>query len=487
MGGSTLKEKTSKGLFWGGMSSGIQQLLSVIFGIFLARTLSPDDYGLVGMLAVFSVLAQNLQDGGFVSALINRPVYKHEDYNAVFWLSVTISVVCYIILFLAAPLISRFFHQPVLTKLARWTFLCFLFSGIGTAPRAFLSKHLKIKQMAISGIVAVLFSGLIGVYLAVRGHAYWALVVQSLVMVGLTNLGYCFFSDWKPSLKLSFQPIKEMYRYAMPLLFTGLFSMANSYLMTLILGRRYSAGQTGYYTQANKWATMGSSVLNGMVGSVAQPVLAEVVEEKERHLRVFRKLIRFTAFVSFPALLGLGLIAPEFIVLALSPKWMDSVVMLQILCVSGSFVPLITICAQQVLSKGKSHVFMWVHMALFIAVSGTAFLLYPLGILAMLTGVSAVNVLWLFVWVFFVRRETGYTYGGLFSDLLPYLGISAAVMVVTFFITKGIPGMVVRLVAKILVAAALYLSILWVTKSVALRESIHFIFKKNNPDQALSE
>jgi O-antigen/teichoic acid export membrane protein len=484
MGESTLKEKTSKGLFWGGMSSGIQQLLSVIFGIFLARSLSPDDYGLVGMLAVFSVLAQNLQDGGFVSALINRPVYRREDYNAVFWLSVTISVVCYIILFLAAPLISRFFHQPVLTKLARWTFLCFLFSGIGTAPRAFLSKHLKIKQMAISGIVAVLLSGVIGVYLALRGHAYWALVVQSLVMVGLTNLGYCFFSDWKPSFQFSLQPIREMYRYALPLLFTGLFTMANNYLMTVILGRKYSAEQTGYYTQANKWATMGGSVLNGMVASVAQPVLASVVDERERHLRVFRKLIRFTAFVSFPAMFGLGLIAPEFILLALSPKWTESIIMLQVLCVSGAFVPLITVCYQQVLSQGNSRIFMGVHLALFIALAGTTFLLYPLGILAMLIGVSAVNILWILVWVFFVRRETGYTYGNLGSDLLPFLGITIAVMVATYFITLGIANMIVRLVAKILVAVVLYLLIMWLTKSVTFRESLQFIFKKNNRIQS---
>ena len=479
MAEQTLKEKTSKGLFWGGMSSSVQQLLNVLFGILLARTLSPDDYGLVGVLAVFSILAQIIQDGGFISALINRPAYHHEDYNAVFWFSVIVSLACYIFLFFAAPLIADFFHQPILVKLARWSFVGFVFSGIGIAPRAFLSKYLKIKQMAISNIVAVTLSGLIGVFLALHGFQYWALVVQSLVLVGVTNFGYCLFSEWKPSFSITISPVREMFGFALPLFITGVFSVANSQLMTVILGRRYSPEQTGYYSQANKWALMGSNVMNGMVNTLAQPVLSEVVDEGERHLRVFRKLIRFTSFVSFPALLGLGLIVPEFIILALSSKWTDSILMLQILCVSGSFIPLTTICSQLVLSKGKSYTFMWVQIMLFIFVLAAAFLLYPFGILAMLIGVSTINVIWLFVWVFFVNRETGYTFRGFLSDILPYFMISVFVMASTFFMTQGFDNLAIRLVMKVLIAFFLYVFVMWATKSVIFKESIQFIIKKH--------
>ena len=477
MAEQTLKEKTSKGLFWGGMSNGVQQLLSVIFGIFLARTLTPGDYGLVGMLTVFTLFAQTLQDGGFISALVNRPTIREEDYNSVFWLSMIVSFACYIILFLSAPLIARFFHQPVLTTLARWSFLSILFSGLGTAPRAYLSKRLQVKQMAISNIVAVSLSGIIGVYLAFQGFAYWALVVQTLVMMGLTNLGYLFFSDWRPSFAFSLQPVREMLPYALPLLFTGLFSIANSYLMTLILGRHYSAEKTGYYTQANKWALMGSNVLNGMALSVAQPVMTEVIDDRDRHLRVFRKLLRFTAFLSFPSMFGLALIAPEFIVLALTSKWSESILMLQILCISGSFIPIISICSNMILSKGRSNTFMWIHLSLFMSLLGIAFLLYPFGVLAMLIGISSINVLWLFVWVFFVNREIGYSYRGLISDLLPFLVISALVMIITFFITRGINNLAVLISAKILVAIALYVIVMWITKSVTFKETLQFFFR----------
>ena len=179
MGESTLKEKTSRGLFWGGMSSFLQQLLQAAFGIYLARTLSPDDYGLVGMLTVFNLLALTLQDGGFVSALINRKGLKHDDYNAVFWFNVFISLFCYLVLFCCAPLIARFFHHSELVKLARWSFLSFVLAGFCTAHRAYLTKKLMVKEMAIVNIAAAVISGFLGVYLAWRGWAYWTLVIQS--------------------------------------------------------------------------------------------------------------------------------------------------------------------------------------------------------------------------------------------------------------------------------------------------------------------
>ena len=220
MGKSALKDKTAKGLFWGGLSNGVQQLLQAAFGLYLARMLTPGDYGLVAMLAVFSLSAQTIQEGGFVSALINRKEYRAEDYNSVFWFNILISLLCYAILFSAAPLIARFFHQPVLTKLARWSFLGFVLCGLGTAQRAYLTKRLMVKELAITNIVAIAVSGLVGVYLAWKGFAYWTLVIQSLVMMGLTTLGYWLFSSWKPSFRITFQPVKEMFRYAMVLLAT---------------------------------------------------------------------------------------------------------------------------------------------------------------------------------------------------------------------------------------------------------------------------
>ena len=166
MGESSLKEKTARGLFFGGLSSFLQQLLNAAFGIYLARTLSQSDYGLVGMLAIFTLLATVMQECGFPSALINRKEIKHDDYNAVFWFSLLVSLACYAVLFCCAPLIARYFHQPVLTRLSRVTFLSFILVALGTSHRTYLSKKLMIREMAMVNISAVVISGTVGVILA---------------------------------------------------------------------------------------------------------------------------------------------------------------------------------------------------------------------------------------------------------------------------------------------------------------------------------
>ena len=476
----TLKEKTSKGLFWGGMSNFLQQLLNAAFGIYLARTLSPDDYGLVGMLTVFNMIALTLQEGGFVSALINRKGIVHEDFNAVFWFNLLMSLACYIILFFCAPLIADYFHQPVLVKLARWSFLSFVLAGFGTAHRAYLTKKLMIRELALVGILATTISGIVGVYLAWKGYAYWTLVIQSLVLGVLSNTGFWICSHWRPTIHWDFRPVKEMLYYSIKLLATIFFGILNTNLMTVVLGRYYSAQQVGYYTQANKWSSMGVNVLSGMVNSVAQPVLATVVDESERQLRVLRKMIRFAAFVSFPAMFGLAFIVPEFITIVLTDKWSESIVLLQILSIAGAFTPIIYICINLLLSRGRSSQYMWGSIALFATTLITVFLLYPLGITYMVIGLSAINVIWLLVWLVMVHKEVGYTFWQLFFDVVPFLGLTLLAIAVAYFATGFIDNIPLRLVAKILVTAALYVLVMWGTRSVTFRECIDFVLKRKN-------
>lgn len=478
MGESTLKEKTSRGLFWGGMSSFLQQLLQAAFGIYLARTLTPDDYGLVGMLTVFNLLALTLQDGGFVSALINRKGLNHDDYNAVFWFNVFISLFCYLVLFCCAPLIARFFHHPELVKLARWSFLSFVLAGFCTAHRAYLTKKLMVKEMAIVNIAAAVISGFLGVYLAWRGWAYWTLVIQSLVLGFLTTAGYWFFSKWRPSFHFDFRPVKEMFRYSVKLLITTSLGILNSNLVTVILGRYYSAERVGYYTQANKWSQMGMNVLTGMVNSVAHPVLATVVEEQERQIRVFRKMVRFAAFVSFPAMFGLAFIAPEFITVALTDKWAESILLLQILCVGTAFTPVIHIFSNLLLSRGKSSPYMWANIALFAVILALVFFLYPLGITAMVVGVTAANILWVFIWAALVRREIGYTFRHLLTDLLPFLGVTLVAIAAVYFLTRGIGSPALSMALKIVLVAILYTLVMWQSKATVLQECLQYLRNK---------
>ena len=377
MTAQSLKDKTAKGLFWGGVSNGVQQLLNLLFGIFLARLLTPADYGMVGMLTVFSALASILQEGGFISALTNRKKTEHKDYNAVFWFSLLMGTSLYTLLYICAPLIADFYQQPQLTSLARLSFLSFLISSTNVAPRAFLFKQLRTKENAIISFCSLTISGIIGIVLAYKGFAYWGIATQTIAFTtGTTILSY-YFSGWKPSLHIDFTPIKEMIGYSSKLIVTHTFQIINNNLFSILLVKFYNEKEVGYFNQANKWSTMGYTTINGMLTSVAQPVLSTLSDDKERQLNALRKMLRFTAFVSFPAMFGLSFTSQELIVLAVTDKWLPSANIMQILCIGGAFIPFSGLFSQLMLSRGHSSIYMWNTIALSLSQLFGAYLLYP--------------------------------------------------------------------------------------------------------------
>ena len=474
----SLKDKTAKGLFWGGLSNGLQQLLNLFFGIFLARLLTPADYGMVGMLTIFSALASILQEGGFISALTNRKKTEHKDYNAVFWFSILMGTSLYILLYMCAPLIADFYQQPELTNLARLSFLGFLISSTNVAPRAFLFKHLKTKENTIISFLSLTISGVVGITLAANGFAYWGIAIQTIAYTLTMTIFSYYFSGWRPSLKIDFTPIREMIGYSSKLIVTHTFHIINANLFSVILGKFYTEKEVGYFNQANKWNTMGTTTINGMITSVAQPVLSSITEDKSYQLKALRKMLRFTAFISFPAMFGLSLTAPELITLAITDKWLPSAQMMQILCIGGAFLPLSNLLSQLLLSRGHSSIYMWCTILLSMLQLATAYIAYPYGLQMMLYAFILVNISWIFVWIRFVNREIGLTFFFFLKDVCPYLLLSGILASIAYYMTQDIEYIGIRLVSKIAGVGGLYILILWMMKSVILHESIAFFLKK---------
>ena len=415
----SLKEKTAKGLFWGGFSNGIQQLLNLLFGIFLARLLTPSDYGMVGMLAIFSLIASSIQESGFTAALVNKKEVTHNDYNAVFWFNAAISLSLYLLLFLCAPLIADFYDTPELTPLARYSFIGFFIASLGISHSAYLLRNLMVKQRALSSVIGLTVSGITGVTLAYFGFSYWGIATQSIVYVTINTACYWHFTRWRPSLQFNFTPIKEMFGFSGKLLVTNVFNHINNNLFSVILGKFYSEKEVGYYNQANKWCGMGQLFISGMINGVAQPVLTKVSDDLERQKRVFRKMLRFTAFVSFPAMLGLGIVSEELIIITITDKWYSSILIMQILCISGAFAPIAYLYQQLIISKGKSRIYMWNTIALGIILLSSVLLAHSYGIFTMLTAYVSINILWLLTWHYFVHLEIGLKLRHALMDILP--------------------------------------------------------------------
>ena len=475
----SLKEKTAKGLFWGGLSNGAQQLLNLVFGIFLARLLSTEDYGLVGMLTIFSLIASSLQEGGFISALNRKHEVGHRDYNAVFWTSSLLSLAIYLTLFFCAPFIATFYNEPRLVPLARYIFLGFFITSLGIAPRAVLFRNMKVKEQSIVSFTSLLLSGIVGVSMAATGFAYWGIATQTLVYVTLFTSMTFFFAKWHPTLKIDFSPIREMIGFSSKLIVTNIVIIINTNVFSVILGRLYSPHVVGNYTQANKWNYMGWSLISNMLQGIAQPVFAKTDEDKERQRNIFRKLLRFTAFVSFPLMLGLALVAKEFIVILLGEKWLESARLLQLLCVMGAFYPISNLFSNLLIARGHSGVYMWGNIALCLIQLAAVIFSAPYGIEVMLMAYVAITILWIGVWHWFVHREIGLRLWDVVRDISPYLILACILIYIAHLLTQGIDSLLLGLLAKMAFVAVTYCLALWLLRSTIFRESIEFLSKKN--------
>ena len=478
-----LKEKTAQGLFWAFLSSGGIQLLNLIIGIFLARLLSPGEYGIVGVLAIFTLLANNLQESGFGVALVNIKDIKHNDYNSVFWFNVGMSLLLYLILFLSAPMISAFFHQPCLTSLSRFVFLAFVIASLGISPNAMLVRDLKMKEKAITSLSALVISGTVAVIMAMNGFSYWSLATQQIVYNVVIVIGRYYYTRWCPTFKVDFTPVKQMFSFSYKVLITAVLTTINNNVLTVIFGRLFPAQAVGNYTQANKWNTMANQLVSNTVAQVAQPVMTRITDDDERQRRVFGKMLRFTAFLAFPAMFGLAIVAPQVILLAIGDKWVNSIPLLQVLCISGAFIPLYTVYQNLFLSQGKSDTYMWLTIAQIAIMLIAVLACHRLGIMAMVIAFACINILWLLAWQVFASRLIGYRFITMLRDLMPFMLIALVVMGVTYLVTRFIGNMYLLLLARIILAAALYIMTMKLLHARILEECIEFIRSKKSNHQ----
>ena len=465
----SLKQKTAQGLFWGLLSSGGTQLLNLIIGIFLARLLSPEEYGIVGMLLIFSLIAGNLQDSGFYTALINIKDIKHNDYNAVFWFNIGVSLTIYAVLFFCAPLIAAFYHQPCLVKLSRYVFLSIPISAALIVPTALLSRGLRVKEKAIVSLLALVLSGLVGIIMAFKGFSYWSLATQQVLYILISCIGRYACARWCPTFSVDFSPIKRMFAFSYKVLITAVLTTINNNVLTVVFGRLFPAAAVGNYTQANKWNTMANQLVANTVAQVAQPVFTRINDDDERERRVFGKMMRFTA------MFGLALVAPQFILATIGDKWLESIPLLQILCIGGAFIPFYTLYQNLFLSYGKSNTYMWLSIGQIVIMLTAVLACHAIGFKAMVVAFAVINILWLLVWQFFASRLIGYRLLSMLRDLMPFMIIALLVMGLTYLVTRFISNMYFLLIARILLAAALYVITMKLLRAKILGECIDFI------------
>ena len=479
-----LKEKTAKGLFWGALNNGTIQVLNVLIGIMLGRKLSPEEWAPIGMIAIFSAIAGNLQSSGFSTAIVNMKAPTSNDYNAVFWFNTLVSAIVYLVLFACAPWIAWFFEQPCLTDLSRFIFLAFFISSFGISTNAYMMKNMMQREMTIVSVTALIISGITAIILAFQGYSYWSLAWQQVINAFVLVVGRWVFVKWRPSFKVDFTPIRQTFRFSMNILITMIINTVNNHILTFVFGKLFTRTPqvVGNFFQAFKWDTMAYQTVGGTIEQVAQPVLVNLRdnEDESREVRVFRKMMRFTAFLAFPAMFGLSLVSEEFILATIGQKWIDCVPLLRVLCIGGAFMPFYSLYKNLIISQGRADLNMWLNISQIILQFVLIFATYQQGILMVVYAYSILNVVWLLAWQFFAHRMIGLRLVHVLKDTLPFALISGAVMVASHFATMQFDNVYLLLTLRIVMAAVLYVGIMKLLRVKIMDECIKFLFKKTS-------
>lgn len=431
---STLKEKTAKGLGWGFVDNFVGTGITAVVSILLARILSPEEFGLVGMIAIFVSLGNSLMDSGFSGALIRKKEASDRDLSTVFYTNLLLSVIIYLTLFFSAPAISDFLNNGQLTIILRILALSVVIMSFTQVQKVNFIRKIDFRTQAMISLAASVVSGVVSIWMALAGCGVWSLVVQQLSKQAVVSVLLWVFSTWKPSFTFSFASFREMFSFGSKLLACSLISVIWNEIYSLVIGKMYNPIAVGYFTRAEKFKTMVTSNIGQVVQRVGYPVLSSIQDDSERQVRVYRKVVRLTILLTSTLVLGLVGCADAMIQVLIGAKWLPAAEYLRILGISGMFLPLILSSVNVFNANGKSNI------TLLLEIIKTALAVIPvtLGILfdiqALLWGLVASTILSYLVHALFVSKEIAYPFWSQLGDIAPFILISAAMSVCVHFV-----------------------------------------------------
>lgn len=349
-----MKSKAASGLAWTSFEKVGQEVIQFVIGIIIARILAPEDFGVVGMTAIFLALANTIVDSGFGSALIQKKDRTEADYSTCFYFNILVGLAIYGILWIAAPWIADFYRTPILTDVVRVLGMAFIINSLSISQTARMTAEMQFRQMSVITIVAQLVTGLVGLVLAMTGWGVWALVFQQIASGAVRLIGMEIALKWVPSLQFSRQSLRHLFGFGSKILCSSIINTVYNNLYTLVIGRAFLPSDVGYYTRANQTAALPTSSLTQVVMKVAYPMMAQVQDDVERLRNAYTKFLRAQLFVIFPVLLGIAALAEPLFLVLLGEKWLPAVPLLQVLCLGMLFDPLTVINLNILYVKGRT-------------------------------------------------------------------------------------------------------------------------------------
>ena len=460
----SLKNKTVKGASWSFIDSIAGQGITFLVGLVLARLLSPEEYGLIGIITIFIAVFNSIVDSGFSNALIRKTDAKDIDYNTVFITNLVISIVLFGLLFISAPSISDFFNQPQLTPLLRVMGLIIIINAFAIIQRTIFVKDVDFKTQTKVSLISSISSGVIGIGMAIGGLGVWSLVGQQISRQFLNSAFLWFYSNWYPKLQFSIHSFKELFTFGWKLLVSSLIDTIWKEIYQVIIGKCYSPVTLGQYTRAQQFASICSSNLTTVVQRVSFPVLSSVQNDTERLKDGYKRIIKVTMLVTFVLILGLAAVAKPLVLTLIGSQWLPCVPFLQIICLQMMLYPLHSLNLNMLQVQGRSDLF----LRLEVIKKLIAIVPLLLGIFVDIYFMLGCSVLTGFIAYYLNAYYSGpflnYSIKEQVKDILPSFGVAVIMAVPVFAMSFISMSPFILLPLQVVVGAVITITICEVTK-----------------------
>jgi len=464
MAEESLKNKTVKGASWSFIDSIAGQGITFLVGLVLARLLTPEEYGLIGIITIFIAVFNSIVDSGFSNALIRKNDAKDIDYNTVFISNLVVSVMLFGVLFLCAPAISKFFDQPQLIPLLRVMGSIVIINAFAIIQRTIFVKKVDFKTQTKVSLISSIASGAVGIGMAVGGWGVWSLVGQQISRQFLNSAFLWLFSNWYPKLQFSFQSFKELFNFGWKLLVSGLIDTVWREIYQVVIGKWYAPATLGQYTRAQQFASICSSNLTTVVQRVSYPVLSSVQDDKERLKNGYKGIIKVTMLLTFTLMLGLAAVAKPMVLALIGEQWLPCVPFLQIICLQMMLYPLHSLNLNMLQVQGRSDLFLRLEIIKKIIAICPLLLGIYVNIYWMLAGSVVTGFISYYLNAYYSGPFLNYSIKEQVKDILPSFGV-AITMAVPVFAMSFIPlNPFLLLPLQIVVGAVITIGICEVTK-----------------------
>ena len=472
----SLKQKAVSGIIWSAFQRYSTMIVTFISGIILARLLTPHDYGCIGMLAIFMVLAESFIDGGFGEALIQKKNPTQADYSTIFFWNIAMAVLMYFILYFSAPSIASFYDIPLLCDVLRVQGIVLFVYAFNIVQRNQLRKKMNFKVLSIVTIITSITSLTITILMAYNGYGVWSLVAQNIISGLIPALVFWFYIKWRPQMTFSLKSLKELFSFGFYMFLTYILNRFERQIQGLLIGKVYDSATMGYYSKAHSVERLSSTSISQVMSQVTFPLYAEMQDDKGKLSNALKRLTMTLSYFTFPMMFILILCAKPIFILLYSDRWTDSIPYFQVLCLAGMAYCLQSVNNQTIAAIGKSKVmFIVTVIKRIVGISFIVFGLMLFGMKGLLVGVVLNTWVSYFININVVSRYIGYKWWKQLVDIMPVLVVSALAAVISYSVGKIIDtNMYVDGLIKLTIFVVVYCG--W---SVTFKPE-SFVFAKEN-------